>query len=46
MNTTIEFLDAVKTKHGLISDYSLSKFWEFLLVVSEIIELGEANSMT
>lgn len=26
MNTTIEFIDAVKAKHGLVSDYALAKF--------------------
>lgn len=25
MNTTIEFLDAVKSKHGVVSDYALAK---------------------
>ncbi|MBZ0105543.1 MAG: hypothetical protein K8H84_07910 [Sulfuricella denitrificans] len=25
MNTTIDFLDAVKAKHGLVSDYALAK---------------------
>ena len=28
MNTTIQFIDAVKSKHGIASDYALAKFLE------------------